>query len=282
MAQSAIGHGLTLSLTILLAALPFQSADAQIPPPAAETYADLADLADSASVVVQVQVRKLVRIEDGQARGLGTGQGRFYVTGKTRALLFGNQAIGESLAWLVDLPLDARGNPPPEIKKRDLIVFARTVPGRSGELQLIGRSSQILFSDASLARLRPILAEMASPDAPPPVTGLREIIHVPGSLAGGGETQMFLATADGSAASITVRHEPGRQPTWGVSFSELVAEANNGPARDTLAWYRLACFLPDRLPPQVNLSASAADRQQAIADYRMVLGELGDCPRNRR
>ncbi len=280
MAQSAIRHGLTASMAVCLAALPLQSAAGQVPPPTAETYADLADLADSAGVVAQVQVRKLVRVEDERAPGLRIGQGRFYVTGRTRALLFGKQAIGDSLVWLVDLPLDARGKPP-AIKKRDMIVFARSVPGRPGELQLTGRNSQILFSEATLARLRPILTEMASPDAPPPVTGLREIIHVPGSLAGGGETQMFLATADGSAASITVRHEPGRQATWGVSFSELVAQANNGPGRDTLAWYRLACFLPDRLPSNVNLSASAMDRQQALADYRMVLGELGDCPRNR-
>jgi hypothetical protein len=36
------------------------------------------------------------------------------------------------------------------------------------------------------------------------------------------------------------------------------------------------------LHPGVNLSASAMDRQQAEADYRMVLGELGTCPRSRR
>lgn len=245
-----------------------------------ETYADLADLADSASVVVQAQVRKAVRVEDRRAPGLRPGHGRFYVTGKTRALLLGKQAIGDSLAWLVDLPLDGRGKPP-ALKKRDVIVFARTVPGRPGELQLVGRSSQILFSEATLARLRPILAELAAPDAPPRVTGLREIIHVPGNLAGSGDTQMFLATVDGSAASITVRHQPGGPATWGVSFSELVAQADSGPARDTLAWYRLACFLPDRLPPQANLSASAEARQQALADYRMVLGELGGCARNR-
>jgi hypothetical protein len=281
MAQSAIRIALTLSMAAPLVTLPVQSAQVQAQTVPAETYADLADLADSAGVVVQAQVRKLVRVEDERAPGLRPGQGRFYVTGKTRALLLGNQAIGDSLAWLVDLPLDSRGKPP-AIKKRDVIVFARTVPGRPGELQLTGRSSQIMFSEETLARLRPILAEMASPDAPPPITGLREIIHVPGNLAGAGETQMFLATADGSAASITVRHQPGQPATWGVSFSELVAEASNGPAPDTLAWYRLACFLPDRLPPQVNLSASAMDRQQALADYRMVLGELGACPRSRR
>lgn len=281
MPQFAKRLGLVATVAVCLIAMHGTSARGQAPALPAETYADLADLADSAGIVVQAQVRKLVRVEDERAPGLRAGDGRFYVTGKTRALLFGDQAIGDSLAWLVDLPLDSRGKPP-AIKKRDMIVFARTVPGRPGELQLVGRRSQIAFSESTLARLRPILAELAASDAPPPITGLREIIHVPGSLAGTGETQMFLATADGSAASITVRHQPGRPAAWGVSFSELVAEANSGPARETLTWYRLACFLPDRLPPQVNLSASAMDRHQALADYRMVLGELGGCPRTRR
>ncbi|MCB2063708.1 MAG: hypothetical protein KDE25_09690 [Novosphingobium sp.] len=276
------GLRLATAASIALATVGLSATPAQAQPgaPLAESYADLADLADSATMVVHVTVRGVARVNPERARDVLPGQGRFYVKGKTRALLFGSEAIGDSLAWLVDLPLDARGKPP-ALKKRDLIVFARAVPGRPGELQLVDRDSQIPFSEASLARLRPILAELAAPDAPPPITGVREIIHVPGNLAGTGETQVFLATGDGSAASITVRHEPGRQPIWGVSFSELVAQADRGPPRETLAWYRLACFLPNTLRPGVNLSASAMDRQQALSDYRMVLGELGACPRNR-
>ncbi|MCB2048352.1 MAG: hypothetical protein KDE32_09015 [Novosphingobium sp.] len=273
--------GKSASIAILLLATLVQPAIAQNANFQSVTYADLADLADSASVVVHANVRSMARVEDSRAPGLRPGHGRFYMKGKTRALLFGGQAIGDSLAWLVDLPLDSRGKPP-ALKKRDVIVFARPVSGRPGELQLVGRDSQILYSEAALAQLRPILGEMAAPDAPPPITGVREVIHVPGNLAGAGETQIFLTTADNSAASITVRHQPGTAPQWGVSFSELVAAANNGPQRDTLAWYRLACFLPNTLRPGVNLSTSAMDRQQALADYQMVLGELGTCPRSRR
>ncbi len=280
MVRSGTHLALAAASALAAATLPVGPAHAQSGHPLAETYADLADLADSAGVVVHATVRSLARVEPERARDVLPGQGRFYIKGKTRALLFGDQAVGDSLVWLVDLPLDARGKPP-AIKKRDVIVFARAVPGRPEELQLVDRDSQVPSSDATLARLRTILNELASPAAPPRITGVREVIHVPGNLAGTGETQIFLSTGDGSAASITVRHQPGRQPLWGVSFSELVAQADRGPPRETIAWYRLACFLPNTLRSGLNLSASAIDRQQALSDYRMVLGELGACERNR-
>ena len=246
----------------------------------APTYADLADLSDSADLVVRAQLRKLVRVEDERAPGLRPGQGRFYIKARTKALLSGNNAIGESLAYLVDLPLDARGRPP-ALKKKEVLVFARPVPGRPGELQLVARDAQVLHDDGAEATVRSILKEKLSPDAPARVTGVRELIHVPGNLAGEGETQVFLDTSDGSAASITVQHRPGRSLGWGASFSELVADIGNPPRRNTLTWYRLACFLPNAVPNAANLSSNPASRRQALADYRLVLGELGACPRNR-
>jgi hypothetical protein len=258
-----------------------QIAYAQAPVAAAPTYADLADLADladSAGLVAHVSVRSLARVKDERAPGLRPGEGRFYVRAKTRALLFGAEGVGDALGYLVDLPLDARGKPP-SMKKQDMLVFARTIAGRPGELQLVGRQAQVPYRDTTLATLRPILTELARPDAPPPISGVREIIHVPGDLAGSGETQIFLASADNSAASITVRRQPGRAAEWGVSFSELVAETGTRPAAQTLTWYRLACFLPNTLPARLNLSESAVARQQALADYRLVLGDLGPCPR---
>jgi hypothetical protein len=245
------------------------------------TYADLADLSDSAPLVLRAQVRKLARVENERAPGLRPGWGRFYVKAETRALLTGGAALGESLTYLVDLPLDERGKPP-RVKKQDVLLFARLVPGRPGELQLIAPDAQLLWDEATEARLRSILTDLVAADAPEPITGVREIIHVPGNLAGQGETQIFLSTSDASAASISVRHQPGMPPQWGVSFSELMADFGNPPRRDTLAWYRLACFLPDAPPRGANHSETASARAQAAADYRMVLGELGACNRTRR
>lgn len=248
---------------------------------AGPTYADLVDLSDSAQIVLRAQVRSMARVEDERAPGLRAGQGRFYIRARTRALLTGSAPVGESLAYLVDLPLDPRGRPP-AIKGKEVIVFARRVAGSPGEIRLVAPDAQLVWSEELETRLRPILAELAAADRPPAITGVRELIHVPGALAGEGETQMFLETADGSAASITVRHSPGRPPAWGVSFSELVADVGNPPRRETLAWYRLACFLPNSLPAGANLSETASRRAQAQADYRTVLGELGACRRSRK
>ncbi|GGC38383.1 hypothetical protein GCM10011371_27220 [Novosphingobium marinum] len=272
----------------LLAISPVFSASAAAQPAATEpaggrvapTFADLADLSDKAELVVRAQVRKLAPVERERAPGLRPGWGRYYVKARTQSLLTGSVPVGESLVYLVDLPLDAR-NDPPDLKKRDVVLFARPVRGRPGELQLVAPDAQLPWTPELEGRLRPVLSQTIAPDAPAEVTGVRELIHVPGTLRGQGETQIFLDTADDSAASITVRHEPGRPPQWGASFSELLADVGNPPREGSLAWYRLACNLPNSLPRDANLSETATARRQAEADYRMVLGELGTCRRNR-
>lgn len=251
---------------------------AAAPRPPAATYADLAGLADSAPLVVHARIKKLARIEDERTRPPRPGTGRFYVVAETRALITGRTPIGQSFAYLVDLPLDAKGKPLAK-KKDGVILFARPVQGRAAELQLVRPSAQIAWNPATEARVREVVTALLSPEAPAAVTGVREVIHVPGNLAGEGETQIFLSTADSSAASITVRHQPGQAPQWGASFSELVAAAGRPPARDTIEWFRLACALPAGVPAGANLSEGTAAQQQAEADYRMVVASLGACQR---
>jgi hypothetical protein len=242
------------------------------------TYADVASLADSAPLVVHARLRKLARVEDERATPSGPGLARFYVVAETRALITGASPIGATFAYLVDLPIDARGKPMAR-KKDEVILFARPVPGRAGELQLVKPSAQIPWSQASEDRVRSILTELFAPDAPARVTGVRELTYVPGTLAGEGETQIFLATADSSAASITVRHQPGQPTQWGASFSELVAELGSPPKPESIEWYRLACALPSNPPGGTNMSDSEEARRMAEADYRMVVASLGPCRR---
>ncbi len=275
---------LALAVALFAGGNPLIAADpvkALANPPAgpAATYADLADLADSAPIVLRAQVRKMLPVEPARASGVRPGHGRFYIEARTLAFLSGSGLIGEGLRYLVDLPLDAKGKPP-KLKKADVLLFARDPKGRPGEIQLVTPDGQVRWDAASEARLRAILAELHGPNPPPRVGRLFEAIHVPGTLAGEGESQFSLLTGADTAASITVTHRAGQRPTWSVSFSEVV-DGGGVPARETLAWYRLACFLPAALPPGTNLSATRIDAAQAEADWRLVRRDLGDCPRNR-
>lgn len=275
------------SVPVLLAAaamlLPQASAFAAPAAPVAAiapapSYSDIADLADSAQQVIRAEIRKIAPVDSAKAK---PGWGRFYVEAKTRALIYGQGEVGESLRYLVDLPLGAKGKPP-AVKKKEVLLFAHGGAGRPGEIQLVKPDAQLLWDAATEQRLRAVLGELHAAGAPARVTGVREAIHVPGNLAGEGETQLFLATADGSAAAITLtRASGGAAPKWSVSFSEVATGDGTPPMRDTLEWYRLACFLPRQLPNGSNLSGGPAEQRQAEVDYRQVLADLGDCGRTR-
>ncbi|MBD3728661.1 MAG: hypothetical protein IE933_03050 [Sphingomonadales bacterium] len=243
------------------------------------TYADLADLADGAKVVLQAEIRKQVVVEPARAPGLKPGFARLYIEARTLSLLSGKEPVGESLRYLVDVPLDAKGKVP-KLKKQQVLLFARTVPGRPGELQLQGPDAQQPWSEELATRLRPILAAMADPSAPAAVTGVRDAISVEGNLAGESESQIFLSTREGEPVTISVIRRPGQPPVWGVSWTDIVDQAAAPPSPGTLAWYRLACFLPGTIPASANLSRDGASRSRAAADYRYVVEQLGQCPRN--
>ncbi len=242
-------------------------------------YADLVDLALPAEVVVRAQVRKAVRLKPEEAPGLAAGRARFYIEARTSALLIGPD-LGESIQFLADVLLDARGKPP-KLNRTEVLVLARTVPDRPGELQLVAPDAMLAATSAREATLRAILTETTRPDAPPAITTLREVLHVAGNLAGEGETQLFLATATGAPVSISVLRRPDQPTTWGVSFTEIVDSSARPPLPATLAWYRLACGLPQRMPAHANISGTAADRRVAAEDYARVLADLGPCTRKR-
>lgn len=252
-------------------------AQERAPPPAA-TYADLADLTGQADVVVLVEVRDQAVVEPARAPGLAPGHARLYIEGRTQALLAGRSALGESLAYLVDVPLTAKGKAP-KLKKQRFIVYADPVAARPGELRLVGPSAQLPADAATEQLARTVIAALAAPDAPPAVTGIREAMSVAGNLTGESETQLFLDTTTGAPVSLSVIRRPGMEPQWGVSWSEIVDQSARPPQRETVEWYRLACFLPAQLPREAFLQDDRTARGRAEADYRFILEQLGDCPR---
>jgi hypothetical protein len=267
---------------LLCAAALAAAAPASLPLPSAPapSYADLVDMSDSAPLVLKARIRRQSTVEAERSRGLRPGWVRLYIQADVEALLYGKTAVGEAQAYLVDVPLDSRGKPP-KLTKTSVLLFARPVPDRPGELQLVTPDAQVPSTPARDARVRAIIGDLLTPGAPGRIGGVREAINVPGDLAGEGETQLFLTTKDGAPVAITVSRKTGEPPRWSVSFSEVVETDAKPPAPETLGWYRLACFLPPRLPAAANLSEGEAARQQAEADYRLVLQELGPCERTR-
>lgn len=243
------------------------------------TYADLAGLAEAADVVLRAQVKKANRLKPEQAPNVAPGMARMLVEARTVAVLSG-PAMGETVRYLADVTLDAKGKPP-KLGKLQVMLFARTVAGRAGELALVDGAAQIAWSTGVEARTRTILTDLLSSDAPPRIKAVREVLFVPGNLTGEGETQVFLQTENSAPVSLSVVRRPGMARTWGVSLSEIVDQAARPPLRDTLTWYRLACFLPQAIPPAARLSGGEAYAQAAEEDYRFVLAELGPCTRTR-
>lgn len=276
--RAALSTGLALALfaPAALAGTPAPVAAA----PDALTYADLAGLADAAPLVIHAQVKDQATVEAERAPGLAPGHARLFVEAKTLALIAGTAPLGEGLRYLVDVPLTAEGKVP-KLKKQEVLLFARPVAGRPGELQLVDAGAQLAYSPAREARLRPILKELAAADAAPALTVVRDALGVAGTLAGESETQIFLDTVTGAPVSITVARRPGQAPTWGVSWDEIVDQAARPPRSETLAWYRLACGLPDRLPGSANLADDGASRRLAAIDYAFVRQQLGPCTRTR-
>jgi hypothetical protein len=61
-----------------------------------------------------------------------------------------------------------------------------------------------------------------------------------------------------------------------VSRGEIIDESAARVQPDTLLWYRLACFLPARLPV-----AAGGDDRALAADWQAALASLGPCARTK-
>lgn len=272
----ATAAALTIGVSTVYAQTP--AAPAVAPPVA--TYADVASMVEKASVVAIVEVKRQSDVQPERAPGLAAGQARLYIEGSTAALLAARSPLGESVNYLVDVPLTSKGKPP-KLKKQRFVIFADPVAGRPGSLQLVGPTAQLPATPASEQLARTVVAAFAAPNLPPRITGVRDVMSVAGNLVGESETQMFLDTQGGQPVSLSVIRRPGMEPQWGVSWSEIVDQSARAPAPQSVEWYRLACFLPQQLPAEAYLQDDRAARTRAEADYRYILQQLGPCERLR-
>lgn len=272
-----------VTIPILCAAAALAAAaESQAPVPVSSlTYADLADLALEAPVAAHIRIADADRLRAEEAPGIAPGRTRFYVEADVISLIRGAQGLPAKVSYLVDMPNDASGRPPRLRKKSEYIILAQRVAGRPGEVRLTGPHAQIPYSAAYADRLRGMLREAARAGAPPKIVGIGKAFHVPGSLPGESETQIFLLAGDQRPVSLTILRRPGETPVWAVSLTEIVDNAAAAPQRDSLLWYRLACSLPRTLPPQSVEDADPTEARAIRSDYGLVLERLGPCTRRR-
>jgi hypothetical protein len=244
------------------------------------SYADMADLALAAPIVAEVRVRRASPLKGALAPGLQPGQQRYLVEADVMALIRGAGGLPPRISYILDVGLTADGRSQKPGKSGHMI-FAHPVAGRPEQLRLVAPDAQQPLSPDLATVVRSILSSAQGGDAPPRLLGVGQAFHVPGVLPGEGETQVFLEAADGRPLSLGIWRQQGRDVRWAVSPGELVDERAAPPARDTLAWYRLACFLPRQLPAASTAALAPAEAEAAARDYRVVIDGLGLCQRTR-
>jgi len=276
---TALGAGIT--------SVSAQSTPVAAAPASPYSYADIADLATAAPMAIQARIASASALKPDRAPGVAAGHSRFYVEADVVSLIRGAGPLAARISYLVDLPNGANGKPAKLKKKQPVLLFAGPVAGAAagtnstGSVRLVAPDAQLPWDPATEARLRAILTELVKPGAPPAITGFANGFHVPGTLPGEGETQLFLDTATGEPMSLTILTSADGSRRWAAAFGEIVDGSAAVPPRDTLAWYRLACGLPRQLPLNKLAGTPPEDRRKAASDYAVVLGALGDCARTR-
>lgn len=252
---------------------------AQIPPQTAvqlPSYARTARLVIGAPLIIDVRIRSADRLKPENSPGLASGRIRYLIEADVLALIRGRSALPTRISYLADVGVDSRGRPP-KLSKQRVLLFARPIAGQPAQVQLTGLDSQQSWTGPYDAQVRGIVREVVASDAPPAVTGIGNAFHVPGSLPGEGETQIFLGTATGLPVSLQVLRRPDQPPRWSASLGEIVDDSAGAPAKDTLLWYRLACGLPRQLPDSAVAGEDPGNARAAREDYAVVLRDLGPC-----
>ena len=240
-------------------------------PAAGASYADLAGLTLGSPVIVRATLVRADRLGSNDAPDVPAGRVRLLIRARTAAALLAPDAVPAEIEYLWETPLDVRGKPP-KLKDMTVLLFLR--PGaRPGQYALTGSGAQLPDQPASEATVRAVLAEART--GVPRVTGVASAFRVPGSVPGEAESQFFLSTADSRPISLVVLSRPGQERTLQLALGDVIDEAATGVKRDTLLWYRLACFLPRALPDGVG----GDDRAGLTDDWGFVLASLGPCGR---
>lgn len=270
---------LSLITFVCIAATPANAQKTKIQQPVSDVaYADLADLADAASIVAEVKVKRAQKIKvKGQIAGQPT---RFLIDADVLALIRGREGLSPRIRYVTQSIPDVRGKFP-KMDKAVMLIFAVSVTDRPAEVQLVAPDAQLWWNEKMGADIRQVLRGLVAPGAPGRIKGIASAFHSPGALSGEGETQIFVDTHDGAPMSLMVTRQQGQPPRWTAAYGDVVNPDAPPPAPNTIGWYRLACFLPDNFPADL-LTDIAQDQTAAVQrDYAFARQSLGPCKRLR-
>ncbi len=248
---------------------------ATIPP---SSYADVADFAVDSATIVDARIRRATPVPPTSAPSVPPQLIRMYVEAEVNTVIYGRDPVASRIAYLVDQPRLPNGKAP-RLSRQRVLLFARPV-AINNRLQLVSPGAQLAWDAGRDATARAIAAELAAGTVPPAIGGVTQAFHVAGTIAGEGETQIFLSTPAGQPVSLTILRRPGERPRWAAAFGEIVDESAAAPARLTLGWYRLACGLPARLPDAALAGLDSGAARIAAEDYAFVVASLGLCDRS--
>jgi hypothetical protein len=241
---------------------------------AAPGFVELADLTVSAPVIVHATVARGERLSDKDSPGLRKGHARMLLTAAVDAAIVAPGAIPAELTWLWDAPLDAKGKMP---KRKNMAVMAWiTTPAPDGKAQLTAANAQQNWTPELDAEVRAI-ATQAKSGAAPAFTGVTNGFRADGTVAGESESQFFLTATDGRGATMVVTTRPGAPRKVAVSRGDVIDESATPVNPGSLLWYRLACFLPAKLPIKAG-----GDDPVLAADWEAAMASLGPCERPQR
>ena len=237
-------------------------------------FTNTVELTLAAPVIVRATITKARRISAKSAPDVAPGRVRLMITAQVSNVLVAPDALGQTLQWLWDAPLDARGRPQ-QAKGLDILVFLAAMPAANGSSRLASRRAQQPWDPALADLVRATQTEQRSGTVPI-IRGVSSGFRAEGTIPGESESQFFLNSADGKPATLVVQNRPGEVRRVLVARGDIIDESAQRVLPGTLLWYRLACFLPARLPAAIGGDDPALATALA-KDWRDALTSLGPC-----
>lgn len=238
------------------------------------SYSDVADLIQASPLVINARIKSLKKVKIASVETEITPRRYLLVRAELISLIRGQNGLPQIVTFLANLDDEKT-----IYRKKNRVLLFASLERAEGQVRLVSRHAAQPWTPELEAMVRSITAEILMNDSPPAITGIGDAFFSSGTIAGEGETQIFLKTQSGAPISLSILRRPGQATRWGVSLGEIVDEAAVPPARNTLLWYRLACGLPPRLPYESIRTLPLRNAESAQRDYQFVIESLGSCGR---